>query len=184
MAGAAQGQGQGEPVSGAHFREVMASFPAGVTITTTVAADGRWWGFTASAFCSLSADPPLVLVCIAKSAECYPAFMTVDQIAIHVLQSDYEQLAKTFATRGADKFTGAGFDLSARGLPVMPDATAVLECSVFAKYDGGDHTIIVGRVEDAILGLHDPVVYFRRDFHRLPLPEEHDLSMNRGQERA
>jgi len=110
--------------------------------------------------------------------------MTVDQIAIHVLQSDYEQLAKTFATRGADKFTGAGFDLSARGLPVMPDATAVLECSVFAKYDGGDHTIIVGRVEDAILGLHDPVVYFRRDFHRLPLPEEHDLSMNREQKRA
>lgn len=177
MAGAAQGQGQGEPVSGAHFREVMASFPAGVTITTTVAADGRWWGFTASAFCSLSADPPLVLVCVAKSAECYPAFMTVDQIAIHVLQPDYEQLAKTFATRGADKFTGAGFDLSARGLPVMADAAAVLECSVFARYDGGDHTIIVGRVEDAILGLHDPVVYFRRDFHRLPLPEEHDLSM-------
>ena len=158
--------------AGAHFRDVMASFPAGVTITTTVADDGRWWGFTASAFCSLSADPPLVLVCLAKSAECYPTFMAAGQVAIHIVRPGTENLALKFATRGADKFTGSSFSLSDRGLPVMQDAAAVLECSVFARYDGGDHTIIVARVNDAILGEHDPVVYFRRDFHRLPLPAE------------
>lgn len=172
--------GAPEPVSAAQLREVMASFPAGVTITTTVAEDGRWWGFTASAFCSLSADPPLVLVCIAKSAECYPTFMAVSQVAIHVLQPDLEHLAMKFATRGADKFTGAGFSLSDRGLPVMQAAAAVLECSVFARYDGGDHTIIVGRVDDTILGAHDPVVYFRRDFHRLLPPAGDDPETRSG----
>ncbi len=166
-----------EDVTGALFRDVMASFPAGVTITTTRAEDGRWWGFTASAFCSLSADPPLVLVCVAKSAECYQTFMASEQIAIHVVHPDQEHLAKKFATRGADKFTGSGFCLSQRGLPVMADAAAVLECGVFARYDGGDHTIIVGRVEDAMLGPNNPVVYFRRDFHRLPLPAEGEASM-------
>ena len=172
--------GAPEPVSAARLRDVMASFPAGVTITTTVGEDGRWWGFTASAFCSLSVDPPLVLVCIAKSAECYPTFMAASQVAIHVLQPDFEHLAVKFATRGADKFTGSGFFLSGRGLPVMRDAAAVLECSVFARYDGGDHTIIVGRVDDAILGQHDPVVYFRRDFHRLPLPDGGDIAVVPG----
>ena len=170
-----------EVAVGALFREVMASFPAGVTITTTSAGDGRWWGFTASAFCSLSADPPLVLVCLAKSAECYQTFMRAEQIAIHVIQPVHEHLAKKFATRGADKFTGSGFRLSERGLPVMPDAAAVLECSVFARYDGGDHTIFVGRVEDAMLGPNNPVVYFRRDFHRLPLPAEGEVSMTQDE---
>jgi flavin reductase ActVB len=165
------------PVSAARFLDVMASFPAGVTITTTVAEDGRWWGFTASAFCSVSADPPLVLVCLAKTAECYPTFMAARQVAIHVLHPGTESLAMKFATRGADKFTGSGFSLSGRGLPVLREAVAVLECSVFARYDGGDHTIVVGRVEDAILGQHDPVVYFRRDFHELPLPADGDITV-------
>ena len=167
-----------EKITGAHVRDVMASFPAGVTIKTPVDADGRWWGFTASAFCSLSADPPLVLVCVAKTAECYPAFMATEQLAVHIVQPDHEHVAKLFATRGADKFAGANFVLSARGLPIIDDAASVLECSVYARYDGGDHTIIVGRVEDAILGPHEPVVYYRRDFHRLPLPAEGDLAVS------
>lgn len=161
-----------EASGSAGFREVMAGFPAGVTVTTTVDAEGRWWGFTASAFCSLSADPPLVLVCIARSAECYPAFAAADSIAIHFVQKEYEGLARTFATRGADKFSGQPFQLSARGLPVLRELGSILECSVWARYDGGDHTVIVGRVEDALLGTADPVVYYKRDFHSLPLPPE------------
>ena len=178
---AASAQGAAEPVSGSHFRDVMASFPAGVTITTTVDSAGRWWGFTASAFCSVSAEPPLVLVCVAKSADCYPAFMSAEFVAIHVVQPDDQDLAKVFATRGADKFAGSRFALSARGLPVMRGGAAVLECSIHARYDGGDHTIIVGRVEDALLGPHDPVVYYRRDFHRLPLPAESELPMTQDE---
>ena len=114
-----------EPVSGDRFRDAMATFPTGVTITTTIDADGRWWGFTASSFCSLSADPPLVLVCLAKSAECHSAFMTGTSFAVHIVQSDQADLAKVFATRGADKFAASPFELSTRGLPVMTKAAAV-----------------------------------------------------------
>lgn len=166
-----------EPVSGDRFRDAMATFPTGVTITTTIDADGRWWGFTASSFCSLSADPPLVLVCLAKSAECHSAFMTGTSFAVHIVQSDRADLAKVFATRGADKFAASPFELSARGLPVMTEAAAVLECSVHARYDGGDHTILIGRVDDVVLGDRDAVVYYQRDFRRMPIGPEGDVEM-------
>lgn len=165
-------------LASSRFKEAMARFPAGVTVNTTVDADGKWWGFTASAFCSLSAEPPLVLVCIAKSAECYPAFMSAPQFAVHFVPPAHSDLARTFATRGADKFANKRFSLSNRGLPVASEDMSVLECSVFARHDGGDHTILVGQVEDAILGAADPVVYYRRDFHRLPLPAESDLAVS------
>lgn len=67
------------------FRDAMASFPSGVTIVTTADRDGRWWGFTATSFCSLSVEPPLVLVCLAKRAECHPVFLTAERFVIHVI---------------------------------------------------------------------------------------------------
>jgi flavin reductase ActVB len=150
------------------FREAMARFPSGVTIVTTTGPDGQWWGFTATAFCSVSADPPLVLVCLAKSAECYPVFAAAVSWAIHVLPPEHAELALRFATRGADKFGAAGFTASARGLPVLEDACVVLECDGFDRYDGGDHEILVGRVQEVRLGDGAPAVYFQRNFHTLP----------------
>ena len=166
------------------FREAMSRFPAGVTITTTVDAAGKWWGFTASAFCSLSADPPLILVCVAKSAECHPAFMAGEAFAVHFLAEPHQDLALLFASRGADKFAGGNFELSDRGLPVLRIASSILECSVHARYEGGDHTILVGQVEDAMVGADHPVVYFRRDFHSLPLPPEGDVQVAAGDRAA
>ena len=159
------------------FRDAMSRFPTGVTITTTVDAAGKWWGFTASAFCSLSADPPLALVCVAKSAECHPAFMSGDGFAVHFLAAPHQDLAMLFAKRGVDKFAAGEFELSDRGLPVMRSAASILECSVHARYEGGDHTILVGQVEDVFVGSVHPVIYFRRDFHSLPLPPEGDVPL-------
>ena len=90
-----------------NFREAMASFPSGATIVTTADAAGDWWGFTASSFCSVSMDPPLVLTCLARSAQCFPAFAAADRWNIHVLPHRHADLAVRFATRGADKFDGA-----------------------------------------------------------------------------
>lgn len=174
---ASSGESPSSSVDIDRFRAAMASFPAGVTITTTVDADEKWWGFTASAFCSLSAEPPLVLVCVAKSAECHAAFMAGEGFAVHFVAESHQDLAMLFARRGADKFGGGYFEMSARGLPVMRSAAAILECSVYARHDGGDHTILVGQVEDAIVGSDHPVVYYRRDFHSLPLPPEGDVEV-------
>lgn len=97
-----------------HFKQAMASFPSGVTIVTTVDGDGKWWGFTATSFCSVSMDPPLVLVCLARGAECHPVFEAAEHFVIHVIHSEHTDLALRFATRGADKFGDGSFAVNDR----------------------------------------------------------------------
>lgn len=149
------------------FREAMAGFPSGVTIVTTADDDGRWWGFTATSFCSVSMDPPLVLVCLARGAECHPVFARAERWIVHVVHPEHADLALRFATRGADKFTDAGFAADERGLPVLDRACVTLNCTTHARHDGGDHTILVGHVQRTRLGDEDPAVYFRRGFREL-----------------
>ena len=155
--------------SSSAFREAMSSFPSGATIVTTSDSDGRWWGFTASSFCSVSMDPPLVLTCLANTAQCFPAFAEAARWNIHVLQHQHADLAMRFATRGAPKFDGAGFQPDADGLPFLKDVSISLRCTTYSKVDGGDHVVLIGRVEEVGLGEEMPFVYFRRKFHSLPL---------------
>lgn len=158
------------------FRDAMATFPSGVTIMTTADRAGRPWGFTASSFCSLSLDPPLVLVCLAKSATCHPAFQQSDEWSIQIVAARHRTLATRFATRGGDKFAGGEFAPDDRGVPVLPDAPVSLTCSAHARYDGGDHSILVAQVHDVALRDGHPMLYFRRTFHplaRLSLAERH-----------
>lgn len=147
------------------FRDAMASFPSGVTIVTTADDDGRWWGFTASSFCSVSMDPPLVLVCLATTAQCHPAFERAERFIVHVVPPAHADLAVRFATRGADKFGDAGFRADEAGLPVLDEASVTFDCAAHAVHPAGDHSILVGRVVRTRLGEEHPAVYFRRRFH-------------------
>jgi flavin reductase ActVB len=149
------------------FREAMASFPSGVTIVTTTDPDGQWCGFTATSFCSLSADPPLVLVCLARSARCHPGFVAARSWVIHTLTPDQAGLAMRFADRTADKFGGGEFVANAQGHPVLTAACAVVECDAYSQYEAGDHTILVGRVTSARVNTAEAAVYFRRGFREL-----------------
>jgi flavin reductase ActVB len=149
------------------FREAMASFPSGATIVTTRDPAGGWWGFTASSFCSVSLDPPLVLTCLARSAQCFAAFAAADRWNIHVLAHRHADLAMRFATRGADKFDGAGFTPDEHGLPIRDDVSVWLRCAAHSKVDGGDHLVLMGQVEEVAIGDEMPFVYFRRKFHSL-----------------
>ena len=157
-------------LAGAALREALAGFPSGVTIVTTRDGEGQPWGFTASSFCSLSLDPPLVLVCLARTADSYPAFMRADGFVIHVLGPEHEALARRFAAKGEDKFAGDEFALDGDGCPILPTALATLRCTVHARPDGGDHVILVGRVVDATARDGAALVYFRRSFEPLPAP--------------
>jgi len=149
------------------FKEAMGSFPSGVVIATTLDEAGRPWGFTASAFSSVSLKPPLVLLCLAKSADCYSSFAAACVFAVNILRQEDEALARLFATRGADKFASDEFRPGDHGLPVMRNAVASLVCRRYADYDGGDHRIIVGQVESLQLGAAvNAMVYFRSRYGR------------------
>lgn len=156
-----------ERVDAAAFRTALSRFPSGVTIVTMRDADGTPWGFTASAFASLSLDPPLILVCLDRAADCHPAFVAAERFAVNVLAPAHAEIALRFATKGEDKYAPGGFEQDEHGCPVLPDAAAVIACELERAVPGGDHTILIGRVRDARAGNAEPVVWYRGDFAAL-----------------
>ncbi|MGH3801510.1 MAG: flavin reductase family protein [Pseudonocardiaceae bacterium] len=156
-------------VSPSTFRDAMARFPTGVAIVTTHDEGGRPYGFTASSFCSVSLDPPLVLVCLARSARSYPVFARNQSFAISVLQSTHVEFARRFASKIiSDRFAPGGFIYTLRGSIVLEEALAVVECSVDSRHEAGDHVIMVGEVDQVSLAEQGkPVVYFDRGFRTL-----------------
>lgn len=129
------------------FKLAMSKFPSGVVIATSINGENKRCGFTASAFSSLSLSPPLVLVCLANSADCFQSFAEASKFAINILGKEQEDLAMKFATKGIDKFSDDDFDTGSYGLPIIPNCVASLECDTKNTFDGGDHTILVGEVK-------------------------------------
>lgn len=146
-------------------KEAFSRFPSGVVIATARDLDGTPRGFTASSFSSLSLDPPLVLICLHRNAECHRCFENCGQFAVSILRPHHEPLARLLATRGADKFSGDGFVSGAHGLPIVRDALATLICRTEARFPGGDHTIITAAVEQAeAAAAADAMVHYARSF--------------------
>lgn len=149
------------------FRAAMARFPSGVVVVTTCCEDGTPRGFTASSFCSVSLEPPMVLVCLANSADSAPSFERCDRFAVSVLAPDHRPLAVRFATKGGDKFAAGGLGQSPAGLPTVERALSELDCTAHARHPAGDHTVLIGRVTGVRLGEGSPMVYYDRDFRTL-----------------
>jgi flavin reductase (DIM6/NTAB) family NADH-FMN oxidoreductase RutF len=122
-------------------------FATGVTIVTARAADGTFVGLTANSFNSVSLSPPLVLWSLARSAGSMAAFSAGSHYAINILSADQQDLARQFAARSGDKFSGVDFALGACGAPLLQGAAASFECFNRSRYEEGDHVIFVGEVE-------------------------------------
>lgn len=131
----------------ADFRAAMAEFPSGVTVVTTLDENGALVGFTASAFSSLSMDPPLVLVCPALTSATYPHLVRNQRFAVHILAAEQQDLAMAFASKSADKAASLEWTLSDLGNPLLTGAIRVLECTLWREYEGGDHAILIGHVQ-------------------------------------
>ncbi len=150
------------------FKEAMARFASGVTIVTTTDDAGQSWGFTASSFCSLSLQPPLVLVCLDRSADCYPVFCARPRFLVNILSTQHRELALRFATKGGDKFAAQPFvGHDGDGLPALPDAVATVSCRLRDCHDGGDHVILVGEADGADVTDGAPLVHAGRGFFSL-----------------
>ena len=154
------------------FRNAMARFASGVTVVTTRNSDGAFVGFTASAFSSLSLEPPLLLVCLQKDADCYAAFMESDVFAVSILARGQAEIARRFATKAIDKLKDTPVTPGAQtGLPLVSGAAAHAECRMRERIDGGDHTILVGEVVRAATSDAEPLLHYNRQFGRFQ-PDE------------
>jgi flavin reductase (DIM6/NTAB) family NADH-FMN oxidoreductase RutF len=149
------------------FRRVLGHFAAGVTVVTTVGDDGTPYGLTATAFTSVSLEPPLVLVCVDKKSESHPHFHTSRVFAVNFLAVDQEHFSRRFAVSGGDKFSDVEVRYGATGAPVLPNVLGHLECRTTDIYEGGDHTIFIGRVEAADARDGEPLLYFRGAYRQI-----------------
>ena len=152
------------------FRDALSAFPSGVTIVSTTDEEGHHWGFTASSFSSVSMDPPLVLVCLANTADSHPAFVKATRYAINILSQDQKDVAMHFARKNVDKFGVHEFHFGTDDNPrppVLPGSMATLICSARDVHVAGDHTVLIGEIEDVELSDATPLVYFNRGFRNL-----------------
>jgi flavin reductase (DIM6/NTAB) family NADH-FMN oxidoreductase RutF len=155
-------------ISSDEFRHVLGHFATGVTVVTTLDDADRPTGLTASSFTSVSLEPPLILVCVDHKAVSYPALRDAGRFAVNILHTDQEQLSRRFATtRIENKFEGVEYSVTALRLPIIKDVHAYLECTTVSTHLAGDHTIFVGRVENAEAGDGHPLLYYRGRYDRL-----------------
>lgn len=149
------------------LRRVMGHFATGVAVVTTRDVDGKPYGLTANALCSVSLDPPMLLVCVDKRAESHPAFARAGVFAINILGHGHEELSRRFAVSGGDKFGEVSHRDGRTGVPVLDDVLGVIECRVVAAHDAGDHTIYLGEIEHLEATDGDPLLFFRGKYRRL-----------------
>ena len=147
------------------FRDVIGRFTSGVTVITT-AVDGARFGTTASAFSSLSMEPPMVLVCLNRTSETQAAVLRAGTFVVNILSEGQQDLAYRFAGKG-DKFGDLEHATGRRGVPVLHGTLAHLECEVGETVTGGTHTVFLAHV--TVAAGHDgtPLTYYRGRFGRL-----------------
>ena len=155
------------PVDRELFVEIMASYPAGVAIVTTLDADGTPRGLTTTAVSSVSAEPPLLLVCVDLTSRTLPALRDGGRFVVNFLREGRSELARLFASKADDKFEQVSWQPTASGMPVLAaDALAWAECVTVHEIEPGDHVILLGRVEEGAGAADDdaPLMYYRRSW--------------------
>src|SRR5579885_3403965 len=155
------------PIDRNELRRVMGHFATGVTVITTLSKEGKMHGLTANAISSLSLDPPLLLICVDKKAESYPCFEESKVFTVNILADDQEDISRRFAVSGGEKFEGVAYRRGANGAPILNGTLAHLECKLYAAYDGGDHTIYLGLIEEAETREAKPLLFFRGGYREL-----------------
>ena len=150
------------------LRDALGCFATGVTVVTCLTEEGTPAGLTVNSFTSVSLDPPLLLVCLAKPAASAVALTVASHFAVNVLQTGQQPASIRFATRDEDRFGATAWSCGEAGAPILKDSLGVFECRRHAVYDGGDHHILVGEVVKASFDASlDPLLYFRGRYRRL-----------------
>ncbi|WP_345662684.1 flavin reductase family protein [Streptomyces venetus] len=163
------------PLDPREFRRVLGTFATGVAVITAppaTAADSPA-GFACQSFTSLSLDPPLVAFMVGRASTTWPRIARAGVFCVNVLGSRQAGLCRAFAVSGADKFAGVPYDAApVSGSPRLPGAVAWIDCAIHAVHTGGDHLIVVGRVDalgtDTDADPDGPLLFHRGRFAHLP----------------
>ncbi|MGC0239431.1 flavin reductase family protein [Arthrobacter sp. SD76] len=146
------------------MREILGHFCTGLTIITSSTEQGPV-GFTCQSFSSLSLEPPLIAFNPSRSSSTWPTIRTTGKFCVNILPEEHRELSGKFARSGTDKFSGVSHAASPLGSPILDDALAWIDCELHEEYDGGDHTIVIGRVKamDARGGA-EPLLFFKGSY--------------------
>lgn len=149
------------------LRDVLGQFATGVTIITTLGDNGAPVGLAANSFSSVSLDPPLILWSLALKAPSLSAFRTHPSFAINILCDQSKDLALNFSRPSDDKFAGVDWQPGLNGVPVLQQASAVLECETVDRIPAGDHEIYLGRVCRISKDEKTPLLFYKGQFARI-----------------
>ncbi len=160
----------GLPVDLVQFRAAMARFPGAVTIITARQGSERR-GITATAVCSVSAEPPSLLVCVNRRTGTCAAIDETGRFAVNLLADPAAPLALRFAgaggSTGEDKFAAGDWTDDSTGLPLLAGALVSLSCDVAEAMTAGSHRIFIGHIRNIRQAEGAPLVYEQARFHRL-----------------
>jgi flavin reductase (DIM6/NTAB) family NADH-FMN oxidoreductase RutF len=151
----------------ATYRQVLGHFPTGVTVVAGM--DGEQpVGLAVGSFFSLSLEPALVGFCVDRSSSSWARMAPSGRFCVNVLGADQEDVSRTFASSGDDKFRGIGWRPAESGSPLIDGVLAWIDCEIDQVHDGGDHHIVVGKVLGlGVGGEGDPLVFFRGGYANL-----------------
>ena len=160
------------PISSEDFRDVLRHFPSGATVVTIKPyGSDEVHGLTISAFASVSPDPPLILISIDHRASAYQLMETAGTtFAINILGHDQIELSNRFAwLKDEDRFAEGDWSTAVTGSPILTDALAWMDCTIYSRFSVGSHTIYIGEVQASGVPRPDvkPLVYWNRGYRKL-----------------
>lgn len=148
-------------------RKIMGRFATGVTVVTT-SKEGRHGGLTANAICSLSLDPPLVMVAVDKRAGSHAELLAHQCFAVNILASDQEEISQRFAKSGPKDFSGLKWKAAVTGAPILEGTLGYVDCRLHEVLHGGDHDIFVGEIVAGEFSEGgQPLLYFSGKYRKL-----------------
>lgn len=155
-------------ISKDEFRAALGRFASGVTVITTIdKKENRPIGITVSAFCSVSLEPPLILICIEKGAYIHDFLKTFGVFGVNILAEEQAKLSNLFASRNPDMFKEVSYRISELTLPLLNDVLVNMECRTVQSYEGGDHTIFIGEVISSQTNDINPLLYFHGGYGKI-----------------
>lgn len=144
-------------------RDVHRQFVTGVTVVTTLDGDTPR-GLAVNAFCSVSLEPPVVLVCVQTTSTSYPALFRSDHLAVNILAADQLPVLRVFAAKGHDKFASVEWTPGVHGSPIIHGCASSIEVEIGERLRASTHTVFIGHVIDARTRATEPLVYRAGEF--------------------